>query len=215
MGDLQTAGCRVLDGVMVGKAIRDDLAGRVVRIQQALGRAPALGIVLVGTDPASEVYVRNKVRTGGESGLMVDLIRLPAEWGMRELQELALGLRSFRGQSSLSTWLYRIGFNVCLNRVSAKAPLEKMTDPIGDRQYLDTRSQSAPERLLQEERRGRVRAAIAELPRKQRATLILRMYHEMSHQEIADVLGSSVGAVKANFFHALGNLKKQLGDENL
>ena len=38
------------------------------------------------------------------------------------------------------------------------------------------------------------------------------MYHEMSHQEIADVLGSSVGAVKANFFHALGNLKKLLGD---
>ena len=58
-----------------------------------------------------------------------------------------------------------------------------------------------------------MRAAIAELPRKQRATLILRMYHEMSHQEIADVLGSSVGAVKANFFHALGNLKKLLGDE--
>jgi DNA-directed RNA polymerase specialized sigma24 family protein len=35
----------------------------------------------------------------------------------------------------------------------------------------------------------------------------------MSHQEIADVLGSSVGAVKANFFHALGSLKKLLGDE--
>ena len=59
----------------------------------------------------------------------------------------------------------------------------------------------------------RVRAAIAQLPRKQRATLILRTYHEMSHQEIADILGSSVGAVKANFFHALGNLKKLLGDE--
>lgn len=123
------------------------------------------------------------------------------------------GLRRFRGQSSLATWLYRIGVNVCLNRVSAKAPLEKMTESIGERQYVDTRSASASERLLQEERRERVRAAIAELPRKQRATLILRMYHEMSHQEIADVLGSSVGAVKANFFHALGNLKKQLGSE--
>jgi RNA polymerase sigma-70 factor (ECF subfamily) len=67
--------------------------------------------------------------------------------------------------------------------------------------------------VLRAERGARVRAAIARLPRKQRATLILRMYHEMSHQEIADVLGSSVGAVKANFFHALGNLKKQLGDE--
>jgi RNA polymerase sigma-70 factor (ECF subfamily) len=125
------------------------------------------------------------------------------------------GLRSFRGQSSLATWLYRIGVNVCLNRVGAKAPLEKLTEPIQDRQYVDTRSESASERLLKKERSARVRAAIAELPRKQRATLILRMYHEMSHQEIADVLGSSVGAVKANFFHALGNLKKRLGSEEL
>ena len=37
--------------------------------------------------------------------------------------------------------------------------------------------------------------------------------HEMSHQDIANVLGSSVGAVKASFFHAMSNLKKQLGDE--
>jgi RNA polymerase sigma-70 factor (ECF subfamily) len=58
-----------------------------------------------------------------------------------------------------------------------------------------------------------VRRAIGELPPRQRATLILRMYHEMSHQEIARTLGSSVGAVKANFFHALNNLKKLLGDE--
>ena len=122
------------------------------------------------------------------------------------------GLRSFRGQSSLATWLYRIGVNVCLNKVSAKAPLEKMTEAMDDRQYIDTRSESPSDRLLKEERGARVRAAIAGLPRRQRATLILRMYHEMSHQEIADVLGSSVGTVKANFFHALGNLKKQLGD---
>ena len=114
------------------------------------------------------------------------------------------------GQSSLGTWLYRIGVNVCLNRVSAKAPA---TESIDERQHVDSRSESPSERLLKEERAARVRAAIAELPRKQRATLILRMYHEMSHQEIADVLGSSVGAVKANFFHALGNLKKLLGDE--
>ena len=55
-----------------------------------------------------------------------------------------------------------------------------------------------------------MRAAIARLPRKQRATMILRMYHELPHEEIAAILGSSVGAVKANFFHALANLKKLL-----
>src|SRR5882724_1710695 len=62
------------------------------------------------------------------------------------------GLRSFRGQSTLATWLYRIGVNVCLNRVSAKAPLEKMTEAIDDRQYVDTRSESPADRLLKEER---------------------------------------------------------------
>jgi RNA polymerase sigma-70 factor (ECF subfamily) len=60
------------------------------------------------------------------------------------------------------------------------------------------------------ERAAEVRAAIAQLPKKQRATVILRVYHELSHEEIAGILGSSVGAVKANFFHALGNLKRLL-----
>jgi len=41
------------------------------------------------------------------------------------------------------------------------------------------------------------------------------MYHELSHREIANTLGSSEGAVKANYFHALGNLKKLLGDGDL
>lgn len=125
------------------------------------------------------------------------------------------GLRGFRGGSSLATWLYRIGVNVCLNRASAKAPLEGKTEPVEDERYVDTRSEPAPERLIKQQRGARVRAAIARLPRKQRATLILRIYHEMSHQEIADVLGSSVGAVKANYFHALTNLKKQLASQAL
>jgi RNA polymerase sigma factor (sigma-70 family) len=63
---------------------------------------------------------------------------------------------------------------------------------------------------LRGERAAVVRGAIEKLPPKQRATLILRIYRDLSHQEIADVLGSSVGAVKANFFHALGNLKRIL-----
>ena len=122
------------------------------------------------------------------------------------------GLKTFRGQSSLATWLYRIGTNVCLNRVTAKTTLGKLTEPIEEKQFVDTRAESPSDLMLKDERAARVRAAIAQLPRKQRATLILRTYHEMSHQEIADALGSSVGAVKANFFHALGNLKKLLGE---
>jgi RNA polymerase sigma-70 factor (ECF subfamily) len=122
------------------------------------------------------------------------------------------GLRGFRGHSSIGTWLYRIGVNVCLNRVSTKRPV---TEQLDARQHVDMRNESPADRLLTHERAAQVRAAIARLPRKQRATLILRMYHELSHQQIAEVLGSSVGAVKANFFHALGNLKKQLRGQGL
>jgi RNA polymerase sigma-70 factor (ECF subfamily) len=89
------------------------------------------------------------------------------------------------------------------------------TEPIEEGRYVDRRSESPADRVLKHERATRVRHAIAQLPRKQKATLILRIYHEMPHQQIAEILGSSVGAVKANFFHALSNLKKLLGDEML
>ena len=121
------------------------------------------------------------------------------------------GLKTFKGESALSTWLYRIAVNVCLNRVSAKTPLTEPIESTGH--FEDVRLEGAQHAMIREERAAVVRKAIANLPEKQRATLILRAYHDMSHQQIADVLGSSVGAVKANFFHALANLKKLLGSE--
>jgi len=117
------------------------------------------------------------------------------------------GLHRFKGDASLGTWLYRIGVNVCLNKVTAR---RLVTRSIAE-QRLVSRAESPSDLVLREERTEQVRAAIARLPRKQRATLILRMYHELSHDQIASILGSSVGAVKANFFHALNNLKKLLG----
>jgi RNA polymerase sigma-70 factor (ECF subfamily) len=120
------------------------------------------------------------------------------------------GLANFKGQAALSTWLYRIAVNVSLNRVSVKKPEVEGIEP--DR-LIDTSSASPGDDLVREQRARAVRRAINALPEKQRATMILRTYHELSHQEIADILGSSVGAVKANFFHALANLKKILGSE--
>ena len=117
------------------------------------------------------------------------------------------GLRGFRGRSALGTWLYRIAVNVSLNRMALKAP---RTEPIDHREHRDPAIELPETTLLRSERAAEVRAAVARLPRKQRATLILRVYHELPHQEIAEILGSSVGAVKANFFHALANLKKLL-----
>ncbi len=117
------------------------------------------------------------------------------------------GLKGFKGQSALSTWLYRIAVNVCLNRVALKTPKPETLDPW---EREDLRAERPDVALLREERAATVRAAIRRLPRKQRATLILRVYHDLPHEQIAGILGSSVGAAKANFFHALANLKKLL-----
>ncbi|MBP6716157.1 MAG: RNA polymerase sigma factor [Acidobacteria bacterium] len=120
------------------------------------------------------------------------------------------GLRNFKGDSALGTWLYRVGVNACLNRVALKTPKMETLEP---EQHVDQRHPDAHELVARGERAAVVRRAIAKLPPKQRATLVLRTYQEMSHEEIAGVLGSSVGAVKANFFHALGNLKRLLQEE--
>jgi methylenetetrahydrofolate dehydrogenase (NADP+)/methenyltetrahydrofolate cyclohydrolase len=55
---------------------------------RAAGRPPGLGIVLVGDNPASEVYVRNKVKAGGDAGIWVDLQRLPASASVADLLAL-------------------------------------------------------------------------------------------------------------------------------
>jgi RNA polymerase sigma-70 factor (ECF subfamily) len=127
------------------------------------------------------------------------------------------GLRKFRGQASLGTWLYRIGVNVCLNRVATKTPRPDALDPLlaASDERIAATEEGADAAVLRSERAGQVRAAIARLPRKQRATLILRVYHELPHEAIAGILGSSVGAVKANFFHALNNLKKLMQEPGM
>jgi RNA polymerase sigma-70 factor (ECF subfamily) len=117
------------------------------------------------------------------------------------------GLRNFKGDSQLSTWLYRVGVNVCLNRVAVKRP---DLEPLEPARHIDEKSDDPFRMVARGERALEVREAIAQLPPKQRATVLLRVYQELSHEEIAGVLGSSVGAVKANFFHALGNLKRLL-----
>lgn len=120
-------------------------------------------------------------------------------------------LSTFRGTSSLGTWLHRIAVNVSLNRVSVRTPPTIQVEACGS---VRAAGATPAEALLEAERASRVRAAIARLPKKQRATLVLRVYHDLPHREIAAILGTSVGAVKANFFHALSNLRKMLGSRD-
>jgi methylenetetrahydrofolate dehydrogenase (NADP+)/methenyltetrahydrofolate cyclohydrolase len=85
---------RLLDGRAVAAAIRESVLPDVHTFTARSGRPPGLGIVLVGEDPASEIYVRNKVRAGTESGLWVDLQRLPADATLDQLLALVARLNA-------------------------------------------------------------------------------------------------------------------------
>ena len=69
---------RLLDGSAIALQIRQELRDRVTEFAARAGRPPGLGIVLVGDDPGSEIYVRRKLRAAGELGLRADLERLPS-----------------------------------------------------------------------------------------------------------------------------------------
>jgi methylenetetrahydrofolate dehydrogenase (NADP+)/methenyltetrahydrofolate cyclohydrolase len=76
---------RKLDGTAVAAAIRAELVPEVAAFTRQAGRPPSLSIVLVGDDPASHVYVRNKDRAGAEAGLAVTVHRLPADASLDEV----------------------------------------------------------------------------------------------------------------------------------
>lgn len=117
------------------------------------------------------------------------------------------GLKKFKKQSSFHTWLYRITINLCINHLRKK----------GNRRYVGlekvhhtVKNPDVLERLELEELQNTVNTAVKALPEKQRAAVILRIYHGLSHKEISHILGCSVGTVKANYFHAIRNLRKSI-----
>ena len=117
------------------------------------------------------------------------------------------GLPTFRGDARLSTWIYRIAVNTCLNWISAR---KGRTDELPD--DLVDKGLSPAERLYEREVREVVQAAIRKLPDRQRMTLVLRVYEELTHKEIAEAMSCPVGTAKANLFFALKNLRKHLGN---
>ena len=77
-----------MDGTAIAAEIRASAIPGVQAFTARVGRPPGLGIVLVGENPASEVYVRNKVKAGTDAGLWVDLQRLPATASLDALLQL-------------------------------------------------------------------------------------------------------------------------------
>jgi methylenetetrahydrofolate dehydrogenase (NADP+)/methenyltetrahydrofolate cyclohydrolase len=85
---------RRLDGVACAARIRDDVAPRIVAFRERHGRPPGLGVVLAGRNPASEVYVRNKIKTVNDAGCRAELFRLEASATLDEALALVQALNA-------------------------------------------------------------------------------------------------------------------------
>jgi len=178
----------------------------------ALDDAALVAATLAGDRAAFDVLVRRHQRAvygvcHRFTGNHADAADLVQDTFVRAYR----GLAGFKGDAALTTWLYRIAVNVCLTRASLKTPA---IDPIEPLDPVDVRGERPDQPLLRARAAAEVKAAIARLPRKQRLTVILRVYHDLTHDEIARTLGSTVGTVKANFFHALQNLRKLLEERS-
>jgi len=117
---------------------------------------------------------------------------------------------SFTPRASVCTWLLRITTNKCLNHQRAKRrkptiPLLAGMEPTGA-----NRENKADDSTNQAEFSAEMRQAVASLKPKQRAAVILRYAHDLSHAEIAEVLQTSAPAVKSLLFRAHNHLRKQL-----
>lgn len=115
-------------------------------------------------------------------------------------------LHRFRGDASFRTWLTRIVLNLATDRrrelaTRRDSPLDGVEEP---------HQPDALDRLGFLKREA-IRKAVGQLPRRQRETLILRVFQEMKFHEIALVMGCTVGTAKANFFHAVRGLRQRVG----
>jgi len=127
-------------------------------------------------------------------------------------------LSGFRGESSLSTWIYKIATNTALDRL--KSPAFKRETPAvqdesgagGGPEVLTDDAAPVDQRLIREQMNECIRGVVDTLPPDYRTVIALSEMQELKDRDIADVLGVSVGAVKIRLHRARAVLKKELQD---
>lgn len=112
----------------------------------------------------------------------------------------------FRGESSFRTWIYRIAINLSLNHIRDNK--RERASEIDDA-ALTTEAVGVTG-IVGRERAARLRAAIEQLPPKQRMVLELRIYDELPFREVGALAGCTENAAKVNFHHAMRRLRSML-----
>lgn len=134
------------------------------------------------------------------------------------------GLKKFRGQAGFYTWLFRIGFNLCINYRRKQQPVSFSTlqsqREVGGRQadglveMADSRNPLPTRQVQLGEEHRRVIDAMQQLAPEARAVVVLRDIEELDYAQIAKILEVPTGTVKSRLFRARMALREQLSDRD-
>jgi RNA polymerase sigma-70 factor, ECF subfamily len=128
-------------------------------------------------------------------------------------------LKGFKGQAKFSSWLYRIALNLCRDwiRRERRQPIAQAPEGVD---LIELAAESTPsesvEDLVARREIGRaVARAMADLPDEQRTAIILKEYHGLTFQEIADLLDCPLSTVKTRLYQGLTVLRRQLARDGV
>ena len=125
-----------------------------------------------------------------------------------------INLKSYRGESKFSAWLYRLTYNTCLDllRKAKKGEVISLTTDDEEEKVSDIRDDaiSPEERTIKKEEQKTVREAVEALPEEYRQIIIMREFTGLSYSEIANAMGISEGTVKSRLARARQRLAEAL-----
>ncbi len=119
-------------------------------------------------------------------------------------------LHNFRGDAKLSTWLYKIAVNETINFLNRERQRRSLTDDSEDSFLLS--NLESDEYFDGDALQKEFQEAIMKLPEKQRLVFNMRYFDDMKYEQISEILGTSVGALKASYHHAVKKISSILGD---
>ena len=121
------------------------------------------------------------------------------------------GLADFREDAKLFTWLYRIATNEALTFLKQKK--RRQFTPMSDVEHSLAESLESDEFFNGDEIQKKLQHAILKLPEKQRIVFNLKYFEEMKYEDMAVVLKTSVGALKASYHHAVKKIESYFSED--
>lgn len=125
------------------------------------------------------------------------------------------GLKGFKGEAKFSSWLYRITLNLCRDwiRKARRAPMIQIPeneDGLDMAEQMPSTAESVEELVNRQQMSAAVAKAMAELPEEQRTAILMKEFHGLTFQEIADTLDCPLSTVKTRLYQGLSVLRRRL-----